>query len=471
VCSIPTFEGEFTGEAMAREVAMKSVLLDLLSPGKLGAGVISPDGQVMVIPLLSRGEHHSDNNCDILTALNDGADVDFNVSSMSSFEFTNNTKKTVVFPVGSVISGGKHVQDRVLTAPALCPPGCCLDFGEALCGNITAHIVGDLERRGLLLPVGMRSGNPLIQPSTTKTTPKTFIQEADEDNRSLMAYSHYEIEHFVHGEKYEAGVMEYLLETSRYFMRNLPPDHYSSTDRNNNLRYLLEKQMFDMEEMLRAHRENIPMTTFLERTPLVHGTAPPAAWHDMLSQTEKHPVYHSSHVSRRILETRESFARQNESLQSRMWAWIRQQPEMTPSAFELLLERKSGPSKVPPLLQNCRKREVGLLVVGKNNFAMHYLPDEEAWSRYREHFLTSFFDGQNSDEEGPVDFVEIADDLLDSLRSQIAKSDEPGRVGHRFYNVDVFTDGLFKAWGIEDNRFENAYQFVALHGLLTAQPS
>jgi hypothetical protein len=201
---------------------MQARLASLLDPNKIGTGIISPDGQFLVIPLISSSEQssemrsHSGQSCDIITALSThliDASKSFETKSINSFRFQNQTNKTIIFPLGCVISGGKNiVQDRVLTVPASCPPKSTMDFGEALCGNASARINGELENLGALLPVCVTSGNPLIEPNNEVRNPCQHEMARQRDLQRIVEISSRELTN-------DREILKYLAHTTAFFLQ------------------------------------------------------------------------------------------------------------------------------------------------------------------------------------------------------------------------------------------------------------
>lgn len=85
---------------------------------------------------------------------------DFELKSISTFQFRNNTDTHLIFTPGTVIKGA-NTQDRVLVDFAVAYAGEMMDFKKALCGHLRSACVGKLEKSGLLLPLhSQRPHNP-----------------------------------------------------------------------------------------------------------------------------------------------------------------------------------------------------------------------------------------------------------------------------------------------------------------------
>jgi hypothetical protein len=450
---------------------MQATLAALLDPNKLGTGIISPDGEFLVIPLISRSAANGSagEKCDIITALSTGlidASQSFKTQSMNSFQFMNPSQKTIIFPLGCVISGQNTVQDRVLTLPALCPPGSNMDFGAALCGNARALVNGELESHGALLPVCVTSGNPLIQPNREQSTPRRYEMEIQRDIQRVHMISLRETE-----SSREREMLEYLTQTTAFFLER-------GEGMSDECKSYLEHQSHELKSVLRRFENQ--SSHRLPRSPIEQSPV------EFMSRLVPHRAVRSARdlgyyppppplLEREFLEGRDMFMRSEpKNIQSQLWSWVSSQPEGVSSTYQLLQARQSK-TIIPTILRQPRKNEVGLLIVGVNHFSLNYLPDEEAWAHYRIHFLTSYFSSHQRQDTNDVDFLSIADSLLDSLREQIRSSEQPVVLEREAYRVQIFTDGFFKAWGLQGQRRARrndgqddgaaTFEYVAIHGV------
>jgi hypothetical protein len=164
-------------------------------PGPSFRNVVS-EGRYCIIPLY--GEPGISNTTDILSALAEGrvSGHDFETEGITKFTFKNNTNLYIVFPLGTVIAGaGGRVQDRIICEPAVAKPHSILSFEKAACGNVRGSVDGPMEDHGLLLPVLMASGNPLIQlPEDSAVTVAQLSREEIRQVQELEQYSDYEVE-------------------------------------------------------------------------------------------------------------------------------------------------------------------------------------------------------------------------------------------------------------------------------------
>jgi hypothetical protein len=397
----------------------------------------------------------------------------------------NPSQKTIIFPLGCVISGQNTVQDRVLTLPALCPPRSNMDFGAALCGNVRAKVNGELESHGALLPVCVTSGNPLIQPNREQSTPRRYEMAIERDLERVHEISLHETESS-HDHEKEMHVIEYLTQTTAFFLNK-------SEGMSDEYRLYLDYQRQQLELLSRRFENQSSYHRFSRGSIADIEQSPVDFLSRLVSEHEHHryPYLHReffrrSDVSREFLRGRDEFMRSEpENIQSQLWSWVGSQPERVSSTYQLLQVRHDKTS-IPTILHQPRKNEVGLLIVGVNHFSLNYLPDEEAWANYRIHFLKSYFSSHQRQHQNRahdqgtsgVDLLSIADSLLDSLREQIRHSAQPVVLERDGYRVQIFTDGYFKAWGLqgqgracrnEDGQDDDGgaatFDYVAIHGV------
>lgn len=445
-------------------------LLNLLNGSNLGDPIPSLDGKYFIIPLISHGNNFKGKYVDIISAFKSSniSGESFETISISKFKFRNSTSKTIIFPIGSVISGDNQVQDRVLSAPAICGPTSQMVFEEALCGNVRAKSTGPLEGSGVLLPISLKSGNPLIQPRGRIETPQHFERERSQDIRHVIGLSQQE-------RQLETNIiLKYFLQISNFFLRE--------TNHDDKTRHFLEAQLHFLNTLMvtsnsdherrdyRGHlyvREIDNNSNLLDLTPREISSN---------IETSRRGLYQENfrnheNCEREIFEVRRRFILENDqNIQSLLWQWIKNLPYNSASAYRIINQTNREVSLSENFLRP-QENEVGMLIISSDQFALNFIPDSECWSNYRTHFLASYLNSphthhRNDSPNETVNQLNVEQvlALVEKLRNQISVSNNPSRTNRDGYDVSFFTDGFYKAWAIESEGIENEFQYVALHG-------
>jgi len=407
-------------------------------------------------------ERERETTYDIITAFSESI-VDaswIQVSTINNFVFTNHSNKSIIFPVGCVISGRNKVQDRVLTEPAFCRPRSTIEFTKALCGNIRASMCGELESEAILMPLGVKSGNPLIQLPRQPMSPTVLERRRLRELNLVDNLSQTEIS--LSSSSCDANLLHYLERIMVHFIRNSEGSYSLKSFLSEELERF---QTFNHQNS--RNREGFPRW-YNFRSSEDLDVSPNALLENIRTHYSE---YHSrsSYLNREVSHLRERFLRgSSENIQSQLWNWISSTPAQTTSVYQAI-KILQNPRNIPETYRHLQENEVGLLIIGSGHFTLSYFDDPVAWKMHRSHFLDSYFSSDSfqratrdvdatHEGQGLDDFVQ---QLLDQI---LLGSRAPAITNYGGYNVSMFTDGWFQGWGLKDYRETEGFQYVFIHG-------